>query len=261
MTKHSEISAANMSLAPTPEGGHTDTSVRCRLVLVLTGEQLAVFAKDAPRVLENALSGGDVSSVVLSQNTLDEAEFTELVRPCVEAVQQMNVAAIIAGDPRVAGRCGADGIQYGQDLEGVRDGVDRYAPKFMIGAGNIRSRHNALIIGEAQPDYIMFGKPGGDTQAPPLPRNLELGAWWSAMIEIPCLVMGGTAVDSVVEVSSTGAEFVCLGHAIFGPKESPIPVLEGNDTPASRVAKANELLDAQAPLLLEADEKRRDVRA
>ena len=254
MTDEDSPTQTNKSLGPTPQGGHKSPDNRCRLVLVLTGERLQEFGAAAPDILGNALVGGDVASVILAQNTLDETPFLELAKPCIAIIQNAGSAAMIAGDPRVAGRLGADGIQYGQDIDGLRDGMDRYAPKFMVAAGNIRSRHNALIIGEAQPDYVMFGKPGGDTQALPHPRNLELAAWWSAMIEIPCIAMGGTAVGSVADVAKAGAEFVGLGAAIFGPKDGPIPSLTDDDTPETRVREANEALNTHAPTLLEADE-------
>lgn len=254
MTDQIPIAVVNKSLGPTPEDGHKNPDKRCRLVIVLSGEHLSNFGAEAPKIIENALSGGDVASVILAQNTLEEALFLDLVKPCVEVVQNANSAAIIAGDPRVAGRLSADGIQYGQDVDGIRDGVERFAPKMMIGAGNIRSRHTALIIGEAQPDYVMFGKPGGDTKAKAHPRNLDLGTWWSAMIEIPCITMAGTKIESILDVAETGTEFVSLGHAIFGPKDSAIPQLSGDKSPANSVKMANNLLDKHAPTLLDADE-------
>ncbi len=95
----------------------------------------------------------------------------------------------------------------------------------------------ALQAGEAQPDYVMFGKLDGDIRKAPHPANIALGEWWSSMIEIPCIVMGGSDVQSVVAVADTGAEFVALRMAIFAD-----PAMA-----ALKVSQANALLDANAP--------------
>jgi thiamine-phosphate pyrophosphorylase len=57
------------------------------------------------------------------------------------------------------------------------------------------------------------------------------------MVQIPCIVMGGSDIASVVDVATTGAEFVALSAAIFA---------DGVD-PREAVAQANALLDAHAP--------------
>jgi len=57
------------------------------------------------------------------------------------------------------------------------------------------------------------------------------------MIEIPCIVLGGSAVGSVEAAALTGADFVALSQAVFGADADP----------AAAVATANALLDEKAP--------------
>ena len=230
-----------------------DPSMRCRLALVLTGDQLIELGEHAPAMINAAASGGDIASIVIAQNTLDETQFLALARPCVEAAQSVGIAAIIAGDPRLANRMGSDGIQYGQDPDVIAEAVERFAPKVMIGAGNVRTRHNALVIGELQPDYVMFGKPGGDTHDAPYHKNLDLGEWWSAMIEIPCIVMGGKKLESVVTIAERGVEFAALSAAIFAPDEDVMAGSTGENAVTERVRQANELLDQHAPIFEDAE--------
>jgi len=139
-----------------------------------------------------------------------------------------------------------DGLQLGQDPVALRDAIDRFSPQMMVGAGNVKTRHNALVLGELQPDYLMFGKPGGDTRPEPHPKNLALGQWWSTIVEIPCIVLGGNTIDSVIVTAQSGSDFVALGSAIFAPNEDA-----KNDqnlrTAAQRVQAANQLLDEHAP--------------
>ncbi|MEE9314812.1 MAG: thiamine phosphate synthase [Rhizobiaceae bacterium] len=221
-----------------------DVENRCRLALVLNGDQAA--ALDAG-TLGDILRAGDVSSIIFTPQTsdglMDEAQWQPLVEPLVEMAQKSGTAAIVTDYSRTAGRIGADGFQTGQDPTEVGEAIEKYTPKMMVGAGNVKTRHTALVIGELQPDYLMFGKPGGDTREEPHPKNVELGGWWAAMVEIPAIVLGGTAIESVVEVAKSGAEFVALGTAIFAPQDNVIDIKGA----AERVRQANKLLDGHAP--------------
>jgi thiamine-phosphate pyrophosphorylase len=90
-------------------------------------------------------------------------------------------------------------------------------------------RHHALEIGETQPDYIFFGKLEGDIKPEAHSKNVALGEWWSAMIEIPAIVMGGIDPSSAVVVAEAGVEFVDPANA------------------ATIVARVNAELDEKAP--------------
>ncbi|MEP0941287.1 MAG: thiamine phosphate synthase [Rhizobiaceae bacterium] len=213
---------------------------RCRLILCMGPADMEACT---PAELAEMLAAADVASVIFSPNQLEESAFQELVEPLVKTTQECGVAAVVAEQSRIAGRTGADGLQLGQDPVALEAAIDKFSPGLMIGAANVKTRHNALTIGDLQPDYLMFGKPGGDIRPEPHPKNLDLGQWWSQMVEIPCIVMGGTDLDSVIAVAATGAEFVALGHAIFAPDsdaKTPVPV-------ASRVKQVNELLEKHAP--------------
>jgi thiamine-phosphate pyrophosphorylase len=217
-----------------------DPSSRCRLVLVVTGQNAQALS-DSP---EEMFAAGDIASIIFDSAGLDEVEFQSLISPIVAAAQKSNIAVIVANETRVAGRVGADGLQLGQDPDAVRDAIEKYTPQMMVGVGNVKSRHNALTIGELQPDYVMFGKPGGDIRAEPHPKNVDLAKWWSAMVEIPCILLGGNALESVIEVAQCGADFVALENAIFLSQEGYATKSEI----VQRIRDANRLLDEHAPL-------------
>ena len=226
---------------------------RCRLVLVLDGQQIEALDKavagGAAECLSAALSGGDVASLILAPGTLDEERFAPLAAPLVALAQEAGVAAIIAGFTRTAGRLGADGVQFGQNPEAIGEAVEQFHPKLMVGAASVKSRHTALVLGELGPDYLMFGKPGGDTHPQANPKNIALGEWWATMVELPAIVMAGCELDSIVEVAATGCDFVGLSRAVFGDDSATFTGDRPVDPAACRtaVARANELLDAHAP--------------
>lgn len=211
-----------------------DVDNRCRLVLILPeGEDLATRTA----MLEGALKGGDVASVILPQYGLDDRQFQTHAETLVPIVQKAGAAALIAGDTRVAGRAKADGIHIAGGPEELADAVEKFTPKFIVGGGNATDRHRALEIGEIQPDYVFFGKIGGDIKPEAHPKNLALGEWWASMVEIPCVVLGGNDPQSALAVAETGAEFVALDRAVFtDPLQAP-----------HVVAAVNALLDEKAP--------------
>jgi thiamine-phosphate pyrophosphorylase len=193
---------------------------------------------NAQHVVSEALQGGDIASVVLTQGALDENAYQKHCEPLVKLIQEAGVAALMAGEPRIAARSGADGILVETPGEGARELVARFSPLKMVGLGGAKERHRALELGEANPDFMFFGKTDGDIKPEPHPKNLAMADWWSHMIEIPCVVMGGSAIESVVECAASGAEFVALGLA----------VVACTDGPREAVRRANELLDQNAPI-------------
>lgn len=207
---------------------------RCRLVLIVPeNDDAAAQAK----ALEDALRGGDVSSVLIPQYGLDDGAFQKRAEALVAIVQEAGAAALVAGDTRVAGRAKADGLHIAGGVEPLEEAVEKFTPKLIVGGGNADDRHKALELGEIGPDYIFFGKLEGDIKPEPHPKNVALGEWWASMIEIPAIVMGGSDVASVVAVAESGVEFVALRQAVFGHAGGP----------AQAVAEANALLDEKAP--------------
>lgn len=207
---------------------------RCRLVLVVPD----ITDIDAQaKAVADALRGGDVASVIVPQYGLDDGTFQKHAEKLVPIIQAAGAAALIAGDSRVAGRAKADGLHIAGNLAEMADAIEKHTPKLIVGGGRATDRHGALEIGELRPDYIFFGKLDGDIKPEAHPKNVALGEWWASMIEIPCIVMGGTDPKSVLDVALSGAEFVALGTAVFAdPAAAP-----------SVIAEVNALLDEKAP--------------
>lgn len=207
---------------------------RCRLVLV------APDHAEGPAILESirdALRGGDVASVILPQYTMDDAAFQKRAELLVPVIQERDVAVLISGEPRVATRVRADGVHVDGDTNALADAVERFAPDMIVGGGRAKDRHSALGIGELRPDYVFFGRLDGDIRTDAHPKNLQLAEWWSSMVEIPCVVMGGHATESAIAVAEAGAEFVALSRAVFSEPGRC----------ALAVAEVNALLDQKAP--------------
>ncbi len=207
---------------------------RCRLVLVAPD---ITDPEKRAKTVDDALHGGDVASVIIPQYSLSDIEFQKHAELLVPIIQAAGAAAIIAGDSRVAGRARADGLHVAGSAAEISEAIQKYTPKMIVGAAGISGRHKALEVGEASPDYIFFGKLDGDIKPEAHPKNLDMAEWWAAMVEIPCIVMGGTDPVSSLSCAETGAEFVALGQAVFAEPERA----------AAIVGEVNALLDQKAP--------------
>lgn len=208
---------------------------RCRLVLISPPD----WAEGGFTArLRAALAGGDVASLVLVQGGLGEDAFQTAAAPVVAATQEAGAAAIVAGDTRIAGRLGADGIHVEGSRDSLREAIERFQPRIAVGTGNVKTRDEALERGEERPDYMFFGRFGFDAAKPePHPRNLQLARWWAEMIDIPAIVLAGADVASIEAAAATGAEFAALSAAVFAP---------GLD-PRGQVERANAILEEKAP--------------
>jgi thiamine-phosphate pyrophosphorylase len=209
---------------------------RCRIVLV--APEIEDPAEQAG-LIGDALSGGDVASVILIASDAEERRAQSRIASIVEVAHARDVAVIAAAEPRLAVRAGADGIHFDGSAARLAEIMGGLDGRLMVGAGGARTRHEALDLGEARPDYLFFGRFGFDSTPEAHPRNLALGQWWAEMIEIPCIVQAGSSLSSIADVAATGAEFVALGQAVF----------DAGTEPARRVEEANALLEGQAPRL------------
>jgi thiamine-phosphate pyrophosphorylase len=207
---------------------------RCRIVLISpSGESADSFAAK----FSAAVAGGDVASIILPANGMDEASFQAFAERIVPIAQAAGVAAIIAEDTRIAGRVKADGIHVEGGKAALAEAIASFQAKMAVGTGGAKTRDDALELGEERPDYVFFGRFGYDNTPEAHQRNLSLGGWWAEMIEIPVIVMAGSDIASVETVAATGADFVALSSAVFA---------DGVD-PRQAVARANAILDETAP--------------
>ena len=210
---------------------------RCGIVLCIPP------VPEAGIQLQESLEAGDVASVIILRGEMDDATYQEHCAGLVAIAQAQDVAALVVDDTRALGRVNADGIFFSSGGNDPKELIARFSTHKIAGCGGIKDRHRALEIGDANPHFVFFGKPDGDIRPQAHPKNLALAHWWSQMIEIPCIVMGGSSLETVVECAASGAEFVGLGLAVFS----------FTDGPGAAIRKANRLLDEHAPLFTDSE--------
>ncbi len=199
---------------------------RCRLCLVTPDKiDLAGFRP----LLDGALAGGDVASLVVTGPSEALQDIAGALSPVAQA---RGVAALVHNDTRIAGRVKADGVHVDTGLADLKAAIASFRPARIVGAGGLRSRHDAMLAAEAEPDYLFFGRLDGDTASGIFPKALALAAWWASMFLVPAMVMGGRDVASVGEAAEAGIEFIALRDAVWMHPGGP----------GAAVAEANRVL-------------------
>ena len=192
----------------------TATSPRPRLYLVTPAiSDPAAFAG----ALEHALGAADIAAVLLRLAETGERTLTERTKQIAAAVQPRDVALVVDNRPEIVARAGADGAHL--------SGVDKFAaalallkPERIAGAGGLRSRHDAMLAGEAGADYVMFGEPDRNGRRPSFEELQDRLSWWADLFEIPCVAYAAGR-EEVAPLVRTGADFIALGDWIWSAPE------------------------------------------
>jgi len=151
---------------------------------------------------------GDVASLLIEPAGADPDAVAEVVNAAIDC----DVAAVIVGDQLIAN---ADGVQFDSGVQAIGAAMRTMGEDKIVGAGGIATRHDAMTLGEAHPDYLFFGRIDGDDQTGAHPKALDLAAWWAELFQIPTMVMGGSEIDSAIAAAMRGIEFVALGRAVW----------------------------------------------
>src|SRR5919112_1359839 len=190
-----------------------DTAARLYLITPVLED-----ASFAPRLAE-AYGTGAVAAVLLRLASADERGLTNQVKALAPLAQEHGAAVLVSVEGKadlanVATRGGADGVHVPGDPARVRDLRDRLKSERAIGVGAIRTKDDAMTLGEAGADYLLFGEPRPDGSLPSLESVVERASWWAEIFETPCVVFAPSLLE-VPACAATGAEFVALGDAVW----------------------------------------------
>ena len=77
-----------------------------------------------------------------------------------------------------------------------------------------------MTAGEQGADYVAFGAffPT-TTKSPPTMAELELLEWWSQLMELPCVAIGGLTPANCGPVVAAGADFIAVSAGVWSHSE------------------------------------------
>ncbi|PXA92916.1 thiamine phosphate synthase [Nostoc sp. 3335mG] len=163
-----------------------------------------------PRQLMAVLTGPEVAALLVRRGMLDDAAYGQLAERLVQIGQAAGAAVLVEDDVALARGIGADGVHISTGgAKAIREAVAAFKPDGIVGAGNIRSRHDAMSFGELDIDYVLFGPLGGE----PDPEAAELARWWAETFEVPA-VHSNPGADAG-RGDDTGAEFLAVSDCVW----------------------------------------------
>nr|WP_319486235.1 thiamine phosphate synthase [uncultured Cohaesibacter sp.] len=174
-----------------------------------------------PPQLQAAMDGGEIAALLIDSETANDNELQKIAQTIAPMAQKNDIAVVLRGDSRVAGRTKCDGLHLDGDLTDIQNNVEDLSNRFMLGAEGGNKRHSAMEIGESGIDYIMFGRLDAPTADTIHEKSLEMAEWWSALFEVPAVIIGGMDLGECAKVSAMGIEFIALREAIWDHEAGP----------------------------------------
>ncbi len=184
----------------------------CRLYLVTPPALEPTTFRDR---LAAALDGGDVGAVQLRlKDASDDAirRAIDILRPVAHA---RDVAFLLNDRPDLARAQGCDGAHVGADdmpptqARGVLG-------ELQLGVSCYDSRDAAMRAGEAGADYVAFGAFfASATKDTDIRADPELLRWWSELMELPVVAIGGIDAGNCAPLVRAGADFLAVAGAVW----------------------------------------------
>jgi thiamine-phosphate pyrophosphorylase len=191
----------------------------CRLYLI-TPPALdpAAFADQ----LAAALDGGDVGCVQLRLKDADDTTIRRAVERLLPVTTRRDVALVLNDRPDLAAATGCDGVHVGQQDAGYAEARATVGAKAIVGVTCHASPHLAMEAGEQGADYVAFGAFFPTTSKDATSQaTLDILHWWSAIMTVPCVAIGGINAANCAPLVEAGADFLAVISAVWSHPDGP----------------------------------------
>ncbi len=181
--------------------------------------------------LKRALDAGDVASLQLRLKDTSDDDICRAAEVLIPIAQHAGVAFIVNDRPDLAARFGADGVHIGQEDASFAQARAAVGSERIVGVTCHDSRHLAIEAAEAGADYVAFGAffPT-NTKETKTRADIELLAWWSELMVVPCVAIGGIAVDNARPLVEAGADFIAVSSGVWDYAQGPAAAVRAFNT-------------------------------
>lgn len=136
--------------------------------------------------------------------------------------QRRGVAFILNDRPDLAFETGCDGVHVGQTDTPYKQARSIVGPNAIVGVTCHDSRHLAMEAGEQGADYVAFGAFYPTTTKDALTTaEPELLSWWSGLMEVPCVAIGGITLENAAPLIQAGADFLAISNSVWTHPDGP----------------------------------------
>ena len=190
----------------------------CRLYLVTPPALDPAVFRDR---LAEALDAGDVAAVQLRLKDVPDAAVIRAIEMLRPVVQDRGVAFILNDRPDLARQHGCDGAHVGaDDMEAAR--ARKLLGDLQLGISCYDSRDAAMLAGESGADYVAFGAFfASGTKQTDVRAEPDLLEWWSEVMELPVVAIGGITPGNCAGLVRAGADFLAVVSAVWDHPDGP----------------------------------------
>jgi len=197
----------------------TGTDEGCRLYLVTPPVLEPAAFRD---ILAAALDGGDVACVQLRLKDVADDVVRRACDLLLPVTQERGVAFLLNDRPDLAVAAGCDGVHVGQSDASYAEARRLMGTDRIVGVTCHDSRDLAIDAAEAGADYVAFGAffPSASKEAKHRAEP-EIIRWWSEIMTVPCVAIGGITPENCAPLVEAGADFLAVIAAVWDHPQGP----------------------------------------
>ena len=190
-----------------------ETQTACRLYLITPPAfDPSVFRE----TLAQALDAGDVAAVQLRLKDVGDDAVRRAAEALLPVCRAADTLLILNDRPDLAKETGCDGVHVGQQ------DTSYAAARKAVGSGGIvgvtchDSRHLAMEAAAEGADYVAFGAffPT-TTKIPKAAADIDILEWWSELMVVPAVAIGGITPENCPPLVRAGADFLAVVSAVW----------------------------------------------
>ncbi len=206
---------------------------RCRLYLITPPALDPGAFKDQ---LAAALDAGDVSCIQLRLKDVPDDQIKRACEVLLPVAQARGVAFLMNDRPDLAAELGCDGVHVGQEDASYAQARAALGPERIVGVTCHASRHLAIEAADAGADYVAFGAffPTATKDAPKGRAEIELLRWWSEIMTVPVVAIGGITAENCGPLVEAGADFLAVVAGVWGYPGGPAAGVKALNSAISR---------------------------
>lgn len=161
--------------------------------------------------LARAIDAGPVACLQIRLKGADDETLRRAAEAVLPVCHRRGVPVLMNDSPALALAAGCDGVHVGQDDTPYREARALLGPDAMIGVTCKDSVPLALDAADDGADYVAFGAffPSG-SKDDTTPASLETLRFWSSMMTVPCVAIGGITPENCGPLVAAGADFLAV---------------------------------------------------
>ena len=172
---------------------------------------------DSP-ALVSSLSGllavADIAAVLVRLQMTDQRSMIARTTALAPSIQNTGAALLLDGHVELVARTGADGAHL-SGLTALEEALPSLKPDRIAGVGRLATRHDSMLAGELDADYVLFGEADAKGHRPSRDAVVERLGWWAELFEPPCIGYAASSEEAYA-FARAGADFVLVGDAAWG---------------------------------------------